>query len=186
MFPKVPGSFIAILVSTVLAVVFFDGKLATIGSEFGSIPNTLPGIQMPQLTFDRIKMLIQPAFIIAALGAIESLLSCVVADGMSGTRHDSNRELIGQGLANMVAPIFGGIPATGALARTATNIKSGAVTALSGIIHSVVVLVVVCCLHLMPSIFPCPVWQLIDAGSLEYEEQRGICAYSERLTPKTE
>lgn len=143
LFPKVPGSFIAILVSTVLAVVFFDGKLATIGSEFGGIPNTLPGIQMPQLTVDRIKMLIQPAFIIAALGAVESLLSCVVADGMSGTRHDSNRELIGQGLANMVAPVFGGIPATGALARTATNVKSGAVTALSGVIHSVVVLVVV-------------------------------------------
>jgi SulP family sulfate permease len=143
LFPKVPGSFIAILVSTILAVVFFDGKLATIGSEFGGIPNTLPGIQLPQLTLDRIKMLIQPAFIIAALGAIESLLSCVVADGMSGTRHDSNRELVGQGLANIVAPIFGGIPATGALARTATNVKSGAVTALSGVIHSVVVLVVV-------------------------------------------
>ena len=88
-------------------------------------------------------MLIQPALIIAALGAIESLLSAVVADGMSGTRHNSNRELVGQGVANMVVPLFGGIPATGAIARTATNIKTGAVTSLSGIIHGIVVLVVI-------------------------------------------
>lgn len=141
--PKVPGSLMAIVVSTVLALVLFDGRVATIGSEFGSIPNTLPQLRMPQITLDRILMLIQPAFIIAALGAIESLLSCVVADGMSGTKHDSNRELVGQGIANMVAPLFGGIPATGALARTATNIKTGAVTALSGVIHSLFVLIVV-------------------------------------------
>ena len=85
-------------------------------------------------------MLIQPAFIIAMLGGIESLLSAVVADGMTGNRHNSNRELIGQGIANMVTPLFGGIPATGAIARTATNIKNGAVSPMSGIIHGIVVL----------------------------------------------
>ncbi len=142
-FPKVPGSLIAIVISTIVSVLFFEGKVATIGSEFGGIPNTLPTISMPELSWDRILMLTQPALIIAALGAIESLLSAVVADGMAGTRHNSNRELVGQGIANMVVPLFGGIPATGAIARTATNIKTGAVTSLSGVIHGVVVLVVV-------------------------------------------
>ncbi|WP_339224612.1 sulfate permease [Paenibacillus sp. FSL W7-1279] len=140
--PKVPGSLVGLVVSTVLATVFFKGEVATIGSSFGAIPSTLPHFRFPDLTWDRIESLIRPAFIIAMLGGIESLLSAVVADGMTGSRHNSNRELIGQGVANMVTPLFGGIPATGAIARTATNIKNGAVSPLSGIIHGIVVLMV--------------------------------------------
>ncbi|WP_274364833.1 SulP family inorganic anion transporter [Paenibacillus thermotolerans] len=140
--PKVPGSLVGLIVSTIVATVFFKGEVATIGSSFGAIPSTLPHFHFPDLTWDRIENLIRPAFIIAMLGGIESLLSAVVADGMTGSRHNSNRELIGQGIANMVAPLFGGIPATGAIARTATNIKNGAVSPLSGIIHGIVVLLV--------------------------------------------
>ena len=140
--PKVPGSLVGIILSTALAVLFFDGKLETIGSKFGGIPSSLPEFQMLDLSWERILKLLQPAFVIAMLGGIESLLSAVVADGMTGKRHNSNRELIGQGVANMVVPFFGGIPATGAIARTATNIKTGAVSPMSGVIHGVVVLLV--------------------------------------------
>lgn len=140
--PKVPASLIGLVVSSLVAAIFFQGEVATIGSSFGEIPNALPTLRFPDLTWDRIVMLLQPAFIIAMLGGIESLLSAVVADGMTGTRHNSNRELIGQGIANMVTPLFGGIPATGAIARTATNIKSGAASPISGVIHGVVVLLV--------------------------------------------
>ncbi|WP_341346519.1 SulP family inorganic anion transporter [Paenibacillus sp. FSL H3-0469] len=140
--PKVPGSLIGLLCATVIAALFFSGKVTTIGSAYGDIPNTLPSFHFPVITWEKIKLLIRPAFVIALLGAIESLLSAVVADGMSGTRHDSNRELIGQGVANIAAPLFGGIPATGAIARTATNIRSGAASPLSGIIHGVVVFLI--------------------------------------------
>lgn len=140
--PKVPGSLIGLLCATVIAVLFFSGKVTTIGSAYGDIPNTLPSFHFPVITWEKIKLLIRPAFVIALLGAIESLLSAVVADGMSGGRHDSNRELIGQGVANIAAPLFGGIPATGAIARTATNIRSGAASPLSGIIHGVVVFLI--------------------------------------------
>ncbi|WP_336765343.1 SulP family inorganic anion transporter [Paenibacillus sp. USHLN196] len=140
--PKVPASLVGLVLSTVVAALFFEGQVATIGSSFGAIPNSLPQFQVPAITWERIVSLLQPAFVIAMLGGIESLLSAVVADGMTGSRHNSNRELIGQGIANVVAPLFGGIPATGAIARTATNIKSGAVSPLSGIIHGIVVLLV--------------------------------------------
>ncbi|MEK5479694.1 sulfate permease [Paenibacillus sp. FSL R5-0407] len=141
--PKVPGSLVGILVSTLVALWLFPGKVATIGSAYGDIPGGFPGLHPISLTWDRIGTMLQPALIIALLGSIESLLSAVVADGMTGTRHNSNRELVGQGIANMVTPFFGGIPATGAIARTATNIKNGAVSPFSGIIHGVVVLLVV-------------------------------------------
>ncbi|WP_068621252.1 SulP family inorganic anion transporter [Paenibacillus tuaregi] len=140
--PKVPGSLMGLLLSTVVASVFFPGQVATIGSTYGAIPRSLPSIHFPAITLENIQHLIKPAFVIAMLGGIESLLSAVVADGMSGTRHNSNRELIGQGIANMITPLFGGIPATGAIARTATNIKSGAVSPFSGVIHGIVVLMV--------------------------------------------
>ncbi|WP_339181998.1 sulfate permease [Paenibacillus sp. FSL R5-0701] len=140
--PKVPASLVGLVLSTVVAAFFFEGQVATIGSSFGAIPNTLPQFHVPEITWERIVNLLQPAFVIAMLGGIESLLSAVVADGMTGSRHNSNRELIGQGIANMVTPLFGGIPATGAIARTATNIKSGAVSPWSGVIHGVVVLLV--------------------------------------------
>ncbi|WP_316571232.1 SulP family inorganic anion transporter [Neobacillus sp. YIM B06451] len=142
LFPKVPGPLIGLVVSTLVATYLYPGHVATIGSTYGEIPARLPDFQFPEITLEKIRLLIKPAFIIAILGAIESLLSAVVADGMSGGRHNSNRELMGQGAANMIAPLFGGIPATGAIARTATNIKNGAVSPMSGIIHGFVVLVI--------------------------------------------
>jgi sulfate permease, SulP family len=141
-FPKVPGPLIGLIVSSIVASVFFAEKVATIGSTFGEIPSGLPAFQIPDITWEKIVQLLRPAFVIAMLGGIESLLSAVVADGMTGSKHNSNRELIGQGIANMVTPLFGGIPATGAIARTATNIKNGATSPMSGVIHGLIVLVV--------------------------------------------
>ncbi|WP_280522914.1 SulP family inorganic anion transporter [Paenibacillus aquistagni] len=140
--PKVPGSLLGLLISTLLAMLLYPDQVATIGTAYGEIPNRLPSLAFPTITWQSIQHMIKPALVIALLGGIESLLSAVVADGMTGTRHHSNRELMGQGIANMVTPLFGGIPATGAIARTATNIKSGAVSPLSGVIHGVVVLLV--------------------------------------------
>ncbi|MEH7255166.1 sulfate permease [Neobacillus niacini] len=140
--PKVPGPLIGLVVSTIIATLFFPNQVATIGTAYGEIPSSLPKLQIPDLSLEMIITLLKPAFIIAMLGGIESLLSAVVADGMTNSKHNSNKELIGQGIANMVTPLFGGIPATGAIARTATNIKSGAVSPLSGIIHGVVVILV--------------------------------------------
>ncbi|MFF2450077.1 SulP family inorganic anion transporter [Neobacillus sp. NPDC058068] len=140
--PKVPGPLIGLIVSTLVATMFFPTQVATIGSAYGAIPSTLPQIHIPNINMEIIIKLIKPAFIIAMLGGIESLLSAVVADGMTNSKHNSNKELVGQGIANMITPLFGGIPATGAIARTATNIKNGAVSPFSGIIHGVVVLLV--------------------------------------------
>ncbi len=141
-FPKVPGSLIGLLFSSIIAYLIFRDQIPTIGSTFGDIKATLPTLQIPELSWERVEKLLPSAFIIAMLGGIESLLSAVVADGMTGERHNSNKELIGQGVANIITPLFGGIPATGAIARTATNIKSGAVSPLSGIIHGFVVLLI--------------------------------------------
>jgi SulP family sulfate permease len=141
-FPKVPGPLIGLVVSSLVTTIFFPGKVATIGSTFGDIPSTLPSFSIPEITWEKVQQLFRPAFVIAMLGGIESLLSAVVADAMAGSRHNSNRELIGQGIANMLTPLFGGIPATGAIARTATNIKNGATSPMSGIVHGLVVLVV--------------------------------------------
>ncbi|SFM02699.1 SulP family inorganic anion transporter [Pelosinus propionicus] len=138
--PKVPGSLVGLILSTIIATLFFPNDVITIASAFGGIPSGLPHMQFPDITLDKIQLLLQPALTIAILGAIESLLSAVVADGLTGTHHNSNRELLGQGLANMVIPLFGGIPATGAIARTATNIKSGAATRYSVVISAVFVL----------------------------------------------
>ncbi len=152
--PKVPGALVGLIGSSIIATIFFPEQLATIGSTYGEISNTLPTLQFPEITWDRIIMLIGPALIIAMLGGIESLLSAVVADEMTGTKHNSNRELIGQGIANMVTPLFGGIPATGAIARTAANVKSGAVSRVSGIIHGLVVLAVLLILAPFASTIP--------------------------------
>lgn len=152
--PKVPGSLIGLVVSSLVAAWLFDGKVATIGSTYGAIPNSLPGFHFPEISFDQIKQLIPPALVIALLGGIESLLSAVVADGMTGKRHNSNRELIGQGIANIITPLFGGIPATGAIARTATNIKNGATSPVSGMVHSIVVLIVLLLLAPLASAIP--------------------------------
>lgn len=139
---RVPGPLVAMLVVTLLQVLFkFDG-VATIGSVFGGLAQGLPEFRLPQISFTHVVELIGPAFTIAMLGAIESLLSAVVADGMTGTRHNSNQELTGLGLANMVTPLFGGFAATGAIARTATNIRNGATSPLAGITHSAVLLLI--------------------------------------------
>ncbi len=130
------------LIVTGLQAIFHFKGVATIGSAFGGIPQNLPHFDLPNLTFDRSLELIAPAFTIALLGAIESLLSATAADGMAGTRHHSNQELIGQGLANIVAPLFGGFAATGAIARTATNIRNGGNSPIAAIVHSIVLLLV--------------------------------------------
>ncbi|MEK6616584.1 MAG: SulP family inorganic anion transporter, partial [Bacteroidota bacterium] len=138
---KVPGSLLAILISTV-AVQYFHLNVETIGSKFGEISSAFPIPHIPNFDFSTVQKLIQPAFTIALLGGIESLLSAVVSDGMIGGNHKSNIELVGQGIANIVSSLFGGIPATGALARTATNVKSGGRTPVAGIIHSLVLLLI--------------------------------------------
>ena len=148
---KLPGSLIAIIVMTIAALLLkqYAGvvSIETIGDRF-SISNQLPGAEVPSLTWDVIKSLVSPAITIAILGAIESLLSATVADGVIGDRHNSNTELIAQGMANLASPIFGGIPATGAIARTMTNINNGGRTPVAGIIHAVVLLLIF--LFLMP------------------------------------
>jgi SulP family sulfate permease len=132
---RVPAPLVAMLVAMMLQWWFRFPGVATIGTAFGGIPRTLPTLQFPAVDFTTIVQLIGPAFTIALLGAIESLLSATVADGMAGTRHDSNQELIGQGIANVAAPLFGGFAATGAIARTATNIRNGATSPVAGLVH---------------------------------------------------
>ena len=148
---KVPGSLVAIIVMTVAALLLkqYAGitSIETIGDRF-SINSTLPGAVVPELTWETIKGLVGPAVTIAVLGAIESLLSATVADGVIGDHHNSNTELIGQGIANIASPLFGGIPATGAIARTMTNINNGGRTPIAGIVHAVVLLLIF--LFLMP------------------------------------
>ena len=148
---KLPGSLIAIILMTIGALLLkqYAGvtSIETIGDRF-SISNQLPGAQVPSLTWEVIKGLVSPAITIAILGAIESLLSATVADGVIGDRHHSNNELIAQGFANLASPIFGGIPATGAIARTMTNINNGGRTPVAGIIHAAVLLLIF--LFLMP------------------------------------
>lgn len=138
---RVPGSLVAIILST-LATSLLHLPVETIGSRFGSIPTSLPSPSLPHINFDTIRQLIQPAFTIALLGGIESLLSALVADGMIGGRHKSNMELVAQGAANIFSAVFGGIPATGAIARTATNIKNGGRTPVAGIVHAATLLLI--------------------------------------------
>lgn len=140
---RIPGPLIALVTATCLQSFFDFQGVATIGSLFGGIPQGLPSFTLPELSVDRVLELIGPAFTIAMLGAIESLLSAVVADGMAGTKHDSNQELIGQGLANIITPLFGGFAATGAIARTATNIRNGANSPLAGIIHAFTLVLII-------------------------------------------
>jgi SulP family sulfate permease len=138
---RIPGPFVALIVMTVVANLFHF-PVETIGSRFGVLHAGLPTPALPHITGAEIKLLIGPAFTIALLGAVESLLSAVVADGMIGGRHRSNVELVAQGVANIASPIFGGIPATGAIARTATNIKNGGRTPVAGMVHALTLLVI--------------------------------------------
>jgi SulP family sulfate permease len=138
---RVPGSIVALLLSTVV-VAGFHLPIETIGSKFGGIPQGFPHFALPNFQAAHILPLLPSAFTVALLAAVESLLSAVVADGMSGDHHNSNVELVAQGVANIVSPLFGGIPATGAIARTATNIRSGALTPVAGMVHALTLLAI--------------------------------------------
>src|SRR5450755_244456 len=139
---KVPGYIVALFAGTA-AVVVFKLPVETIGTRFGGIPSGFPKLVIPHFRIDLLRPLISPAITVAMLGAIESLMSAVVSDRMSGDKHNPNVELIGQGVANILSPLFGGLPATGAIARTATNIRSGAKTPVAGMIHALTLLAIV-------------------------------------------
>lgn len=156
-FPRVPAYIVALGIGTIAGIVFHI-PLQTIGTRFGGLPSGFPHPHIPAFHFDLIRSLISPAITVAMLGAIESLMSAVVSDRMSGDRHNPNMELIGQGVANVVAPFFGGLPATGAIARTATNVRSGAKTPVAGMIHALTLLAVL--------LFAAPLAKFIPLSSL--------------------
>jgi SulP family sulfate permease len=139
---KVPGYIVALFVGTAV-VIIFKLPVATIGTRFGGIPSGFPTLKIPHFRLDLVRPLISPAITVAMLGAIESLMSAVVSDRMSGDKHNPNVELVGQGIANILSPLFGGLPATGAIARTATNIRSGGKTPVAGMFHALTLLVIV-------------------------------------------
>jgi SulP family sulfate permease len=138
---RIPAPFVALIVTTVL-VRLLNLPVETIGTRFGEIRAGIPQLSFPSVSLSQARELVGPALAIAALGAVESLLSAVVADGMIGGRHRSNMELVAQGVANVVTPLFGGIPATGAIARTATNVKSGGRTPVAGMVHALTLLII--------------------------------------------
>jgi SulP family sulfate permease len=151
---RIPAPLVAMVVITVLQAYFHFKGVATIGSAFGGIPRTLPSFSLPSIPLSQVISLVGPAFTIALLGSIESLLSALVADGMAGTKHNSNQELLGQGIANIVAPLFGGFASTGAIARTATNIRNGATSPLAGLVHSGFLILVILLLSPLASAVP--------------------------------
>lgn len=151
---RVPAPLVAMVVATTLHWIFDFEGVATIGSAFGGIPQSLPQFEVPSISLSDTIKLIGPAFTIALLGAIESLLSAVVADGMTRTKHDSNQELIGQGVANIFSPLFGGFASTGAIARTATNIRNGATSPVAGLTHAVTLIIIVLVLAPLASHIP--------------------------------
>ncbi|HZN97115.1 MAG TPA: SulP family inorganic anion transporter, partial [Gemmatimonadales bacterium] len=149
----IPAPFVALIVTTVL-VQLLDLPVETIGTRFGRIDAGFPHLSLPSISLAQTRDLVGPALAIAALGAVESLLSAVVADGMIGGRHRSNMELVAQGVANVVTPLFGGIPATGAIARTATNVKSGGRTPVAGMIHALTLLLITLFLGRLAGLIP--------------------------------
>jgi SulP family sulfate permease len=151
---RIPGPMVALVAATVVSAVFHPAGVATIGSVFGGIPRGLPPLTIPHLSWGTVLELVQPAIAVALLGAIESLLSATVADGMMGTRHDPNQELVGQGIANMGAALFGGFAATGAVARTATSVRHGGDSPIAGIAHAATIALVL--LVLAPLAFYVP------------------------------
>ena len=151
---RIPAPLVAMIAITAIQSYFNFQGVATIGSAFGGIPRTLPSFALPTMQLAQVISLVGPAFTIALLGSIESLLSAVVADGMAGTKHNSNQELIGQGIANIVAPLFGGFASTGAIARTATNIRNGATSPLAGMVHSGFLVLVILLLSPLASAVP--------------------------------
>ncbi len=139
---RVPGYIVALFAGTAL-VILFKLPVETIGTRFGGIPSGFPTLKIPHFRVDLLHPLVAPAITVAMLGAIESFVTAVVSDRMTGTKHNPNVELVGQGIANIFSPLFGGLPATGAIARTATNIRSGAKTPVAGMVHAVTLLAVV-------------------------------------------
>lgn len=154
LFKRVPGPLLAMVIATVIQAVFQLPGVATIGSMFGGVPQGLPSFAWPDMNVSQVLSLVGPAFTIAMLGAIESLLSAVVADRMAGTHHNSNQELIGQGVANIVTPLFGGFAATGAIARTATNIRNGGTGPLAGLVHVLTLVLILLVLAPLASSIP--------------------------------
>lgn len=154
LFKRIPGPLLAMVIATILQAVLQLPGVATIGTMFGGVPQGLPSFAWPEMTMSQVLSLVGPAFTIAMLGAIESLLSAVVADRMAGTRHNSNQELIGQGVANIVTPLFGGFAATGAIARTATNIRNGGTGPLAGIVHVLTLVLILLVLAPLASSIP--------------------------------
>jgi SulP family sulfate permease len=153
---KIPGPFVALIVGTIV-VQMFDLPVETIGSRFGEISGAIPRPHLPSMSLEQVGSLVGPAFTIALLGAVESLLSAVVADGMIGGRHRSNMELVAQGVANLVTPLFGGIPATGAIARTATNVRNGGRTPVAGMVHAITLLIITLAAGKWAALIPMPV-----------------------------
>jgi SulP family sulfate permease len=139
--PRIPGAIVALAGSTI-AVTLLSLPVETIGTKFGGIPSGMPALHIPQIKWQYFRQFLGPALTVALLGSIESLLSAVVADRMSKDKHNPNTELFAQGIANLVSPLFGGLPATGAIARTATNIRAGALTPVSGMVHALTLLIV--------------------------------------------
>ncbi len=137
-----PGTIVVLVLGTAV-VALLDLPVATIGTQFGGVPQVLPSFTLPSFSWDLVKQLFAPALTIALLGAIESLLCARVADNMTGDRHDPNQELMAQGIANFVTPFFGGLPSTGTIARTATNVRAGAATPISGVLHAVILLIII-------------------------------------------
>ena len=174
---RVPSPFIA-LVLTTAAAQLMHLNVATIGSSFGTIDASFPMPHLPSVSLHTITQLVGAAFTIAALGGIESLLSAVVADGMIGSRHRSNMELIAQGVANVVTPLFGGIPATGAIARTATNIRAGGRTPVAGIVHSITLLLITLVAGRWASLIPMPtlagILMVVSYNMSEWRTFRGL------------
>lgn len=151
---SIPGPLLALVVATIIQAVFTLPNVATIGTQFGGIPIGLPHFALPEWTMDRLVELMAPAFAIAMLGAIESLLSAMVADSLTGTKHNPNTELVGQGIANILSPMFGGIAATGAIARTGASIKNGGTSPLAGIVHALFLVLVLLVLAPLASNVP--------------------------------
>jgi SulP family sulfate permease len=154
--PRVPGAIVALVLGTI-ASLLFAAPIDTIGARFGGIPSGLPHLKVPQFHPEMVPTLLRPALTVALLGAIESLLSAVVADRMGGDRHNPNVELIAQGVANIASPLFGGLPATGAIARTATNIRSGARTPVSGMVHALTLLAILLAAAPLARFIPMPI-----------------------------
>lgn len=175
---RIPGSLIVIILATLICTVF-KLPVDTIGSRFGEIPSSLPAPTLPHISFKLITDLFPTAVSIAILAAVESLLSAVVADGMIGKKHNSNTELIAQGIANLASPLFGGLPATGAIARTATNIKNGGRTPVAGIIHAVTLLLIMLFLGKFAVYIPMPalaaVLVSVSWNMAGFSEIRSLC-----------